>query len=208
MVLQVKKKAKGRRRTRVSQTHREVPANDVSQSHIDEEADVNVENYYPMFWSSAQAAILTLVVQFCAPIFLSLQMGIPSELRLWKRILPYFALRTDFETFQRIVMWSALITATCLAIFSFASFVTKRRLQVQAGRMFGWLDIALLGGIQLINIYLLDSLNEARQWMWALSIIGIVGFTVGMYIVWVEYADRRDKEEAFPPDDSYLAANG
>ena len=153
------------------------------------------ENYWPMFWSSLQAALLTVVAQFVFTIYIALQRGIGVELRLWNNVLPFMAMQTQRPVFESITRWASIATAITLAVFAIAAFVTRRRLQVQAGRSFAWLDIALIGGLGLSRAWWFDAAQQPARWMYAMVLIGLVGLAVSLTLVAIDYHDREDERE-------------
>ncbi len=163
------------------------------RKEIEDLVDLDDIDYFPMFSSSLQAAALTLISQFLIPMYLSLQLNIDVELRLWARVLPYFAIRTDAETFHNIVYWSALGTAVILAAFSILAFLPRRSLRVRFGRLFAWLDISLMALLLLYRHEILQVSEKQEPWMWIMLIVGLVGFINGSLIVRMQYKDRLEE---------------
>ncbi len=157
----------------------------VGSDPVDEE-----ENYWPMFWASVQAALLTVVGEFVFTIYIALQRGVPIEIRLWKNVLPFLAMETQRSFFESIIRWASIATGITLAIFAIMAFVRHRRLQVQAGRSFAWLDIALIGGVNLSRAWWFDSALAPARWMYAMVLIGLVGLAVSATLIYIDYRDR------------------
>lgn len=189
-----------RTETQIAQPGPQAPAQAVA-SPIDEVEVERIvpptpedEDYFPMFFSSLQAGLLSVLVQILSSIYFALQYGASIELRMWFKVIPLIAMGVASETFSLIVMWSAIVTAVCLAAFSTMAFVRRRRLQVQAGRLFAWLNMALIGGINLVRVYFFEDFARPEAWMFALVLIGLVAFAVGSYLIWVDFDDRRQAE--------------
>ncbi len=147
-------------------------------------------DFFPMFFASIQAALITIVANLVLSVFFALQFGAGLQMRLFARVLPYVALETDIATFEKVVFWSTVGTAALLIIFSVSAFMTRRSLRVQAGRTFAWFDVALLGSMQLYRQYFLANFGDAKPWMWGLVLVGLVGFVVCAYIVWLDAGDK------------------
>ncbi len=158
------------------------------------------ENYWPMFWSSVQAALLTVVAEFAFTFYLALQWGIRVELRLWGNVLPYMAMSTDRPTFEDVIRVSSLLTAAVLAAFSIIALVRRRRLQVQAGRAFGWIDMALIGVVNLSRAWWFDISLQPARWMYALVLVGLVGFVVTGTLVKIDFDDREAELDEAPSE--------
>lgn len=153
------------------------------------------EDYFPMFFSSLQAGILAILSQLLTSIYFAFQFGATIEIRAWAKIVPYMAFGISETGFQVITMWSSLASAAILIWFSLMAFVRRRRLQVKAGRLFGWVNIALIGLINLTRELYFDDFGEAQRWMWALIVVGLVAFAVGSYIIWIDFDDRIQEQE-------------
>ncbi len=146
-----------------------------------------------MFWSSVQAALLTVVAEFFFTIYIALQRGIAVELRLWKNVLPFLAMETQRPMFESIIRWSSIATAITLIIFSVMAFVRPQRLQVQAGRAFAWLNIALIGALNLSRSWWFEVSLEPAQWMYGMVLVGLVGLAVSLTLVNIDFRDRESE---------------
>lgn len=153
------------------------------------------EDYFPMFFASLQAGALAIFSQLLTAIYFAFQMGASIEVRAFANIIPYLAFGISPDGFRLITMWSSIASAVILASFSVMAFVRRRRLQVKAGRLFGWLNIALIGLINLARELYFDDFGFAEVWMWALVLVGCVAFVVGSYIIWVDFDDRIQEQE-------------
>ncbi len=151
------------------------------------------EDYFPMFFSSLQAGLLSVLLQILSSVYFALQYGASLELRMWFKVIPLIAMGVTGETFRSIVMWSALSTTAGLATFSILAFIRRRRLQLQAGRLFAWLNISLIGAINLVRVYFFEDFGRSETWMFALVLIGVVAFLVGSYVIWVDFDERREE---------------
>lgn len=162
---------------------------------VAESFDEELEDYFPMFWSSVQAALLAVVSQILTSVYFAMQYGAALELRVWRNVLPYMAMGVEPDRFRMIVMLSSITSAVILACFSLWAFVWRHRLQVQAGRLFAWINLALIGILNLVRVHFFDDFAQAERWMWALPVIGIVGFGVGSVFIWIDYDDRRQHQD-------------
>jgi hypothetical protein len=148
------------------------------------------EDYFPMFFASLQAGALAILSQLLTAIYFAFQMGASIEMRAFASVIPYLAFGISPEGFRVITMWSSLTSAGILASFSILAFVRRGRLQVKAGRLFGWLNITLIGLINLARELYFDDFGVSELWMWVLVLVGCVAFAVGNYIIWVDFDDR------------------
>ena len=149
------------------------------------------EDYWPLVRSAAATAIFALVSQVAISIYLAAQWGVPIEIRFWNRIFPYLVFITTRERFEQLVYWSLLLSAVVLAIYSVSAFVGGHRLQVQAGRLTGWMDIMLLGSMVLLRKYGWGHDIGATNLAWVLVIVGFSGFSVGLYVLRARFHRRR-----------------
>ena len=154
------------------------------------------EDYFPMFMSSLQAGALAIFSQLLTSIYFAFQLGATIEVRIWAKFVPYLAFGIGPEGFRQITILSAVTSSVILAAFSIMAFVRRRRLQVKAGRLFGWLSIALIGVLNLTRELIFEDFGQAEPWMWALVLVGCVCFAVGSYIIWVDFDDRVQETQA------------
>lgn len=149
------------------------------------------EDYWPMVRSAAMTALVALVSQFVIVVFLAVQWGIPVEVRSWNRVFPYLIFMTTSERFEALIHWSLLLSAVVLAIYSISAFLGGHRLQVQAGRLSGWLDIMLLGSTVLVRQNVWGHDTGASNVAWVLTPVGFIGFVVGMLVIRARFQRRR-----------------
>lgn len=150
------------------------------------------QNYWRMFVSSVQAAVITVLGQFGFTLYLALQWGLRVELRLWKGFLPFLAINANRGQYDDAIRLSSIFTALVLAAFCTMAMFRGRRLQVQAGRAFGWIDVALIGMLNLSRAWWFDNALQPQRWMYVLVLLGIVGFAVSAMLVWIDFDDRAE----------------
>lgn len=155
------------------------------------DASGEAEDYLPLFAASGVAALVTVGGQIGSSILLAVERGIPVKFDFWQRFLPVLALQTHPLRFGQIIEHACLLTAVLLAIVGTQSMVRRRRLQEQAGYAFAWLDMALIGAVQMAAATWLDSGGRVEWWMGGLVLVGSVGFAVALTLIAIDYYDRR-----------------
>ncbi len=153
---------------------------------LDEADEVS---YWPMLQASAGAAFLAVFSQFAATLYFSLQLGLSPNFSIWKNVLPYFTIVADQGDYNAVLFRSAIVSALVLIAFSVTAFITRRRLQILAGRAFAWINVGLIGVMHVARVTWLDQFASVETWMLALILVGLVGFAVCIGLVWVDYED-------------------
>lgn len=149
----------------------------------------NDVSYWPLLRSALLAALLAVVLQVFGVVWFGLQNGARVEIGLFW-ILPYLrVITTDVFVFNTIVKWSTVLTALGVTVFAVAAFVRGRRLQVQMGRSFGFLDLALLGFLHLWGERLNPGAAPTTRLMVYVLILGLVGFVLATFLVADSYRE-------------------
>ena len=157
-----------------------------------------------MLRSAIIAALLTVVLQVAGVVWFGLQNGARVEIGLLWKIIPYLrVITTDVSVFNDVIKWSTLLTAIGVVAFAVLAFVRQQRLQVQMGRAFGFLDLALLGFLHLWGERLNPGAVPSARLMLYILILGMAGFLLSTFLVADSY---RSWQEATAPADPVDAA--
>jgi len=157
-----------------------------------------IEDYWPFVGSVTGTALLSLGSQLAVSLALALQWNIPIEIRRWAGIFPHLVFRANRPEFEAIVYWSMVLSVVFLAVFSLSGFLWRRRLQIQAGRLFAWVDIFLIGLTVLLRFYLTGFDVGATNIAWGFVVIGLTGLAVGSWIVYKNLDRTRRVHNSYP----------
>ena len=148
-------------------------------------------SYVPLFVASAKTTLVAVAAQLGLAVIYGRLAAADVTVHAYKGVLPYLRITTsNAAQFATIVRWSAF--ASCAVIFTYAALAMLRgqRLQVQMGRSFGYLDIALIGAVNVLSGWFLERSLDPQRWMYSLIPIGLVTFATCAWLIYDEYSRR------------------
>lgn len=141
-------------------------------------------SYAPFLVAAGIASLLMLVGQIVFTILVANQYGAPVALAARENFPVLLAIEVgDRLTFSSIIEWATSFTCMVLAVYGFSSFMDSHSTQVRLGRATAWVQIFVLGAVQIVWSPLHGTALAPMSWTYYPLWVGIVGLIASLGLI-------------------------